>query len=130
MVLVAIVPGPGHVKKINAFLKPFLEELSKYGPESKGFSCTDSSKPKYDPQRLFQFKLMILNVLGDYPGIAQLKFAADHKSLCGCIKCKANLFQTICMYNYDCHCGRYGHGDTFPDEQKRVSINPSRRNSY
>lgn len=107
MVLVAIVPGPAHAKKVDGYLKPFLEEIKRYGPDQKGFICTDHSKTNDDQLYQWFFQILILNVLGDYPGIAQLKFAADHKSLAGCIKCKTTL-STIIHRNHRGHFVSHG----------------------
>ena len=71
----------------KGYLKPFINELRQYGPESRGFKVQDHSLSKRDPAYEFFFKILLLCILGDYPGISQLRCASDHKSCSGCIKC-------------------------------------------
>lgn len=82
-----IVIGPKHAKRVKAYLKPFIDELRLYGPNSSGIKVEDHSLSKSDSAREFFFKLLLLNILGDYPGIAQLLCRNDHKANSGCIKC-------------------------------------------
>lgn len=92
-----LYPGPSHAKRLKAFLKPFIEESKKLGPTSSGFKVEDFSLDPADPDRTFDCKILVLNVLGDYPGIAQLLSSSDHKACSGCIKC--NFWSTFWHIN-------------------------------
>jgi hypothetical protein len=65
MILVAVVPGPSHVKKVKAYLQPFIQELRKYAANTSGFECEDFSRSSTDPLRFWRFMILLLNILGE-----------------------------------------------------------------
>jgi hypothetical protein len=52
-----------------------------------GVQVQDASKLDTDPMRDFQLRVLVLNILGDLPGICSMLQCYDHKGLAGCPKC-------------------------------------------
>jgi hypothetical protein len=78
--LFCLVPGPKHAKHLLPYLREFVDEMNVLTTD--GFQCFDVYR-----QQMFLLRAMVLRVIGDYPGIAQLLDLANHTSKAGCIKC-------------------------------------------
>jgi hypothetical protein len=55
-----------------------------------GVQVRDASKLETDPMRDFQLRVLVLNILGDLPGICSMLQCYDHKGLAGCPKCTSS----------------------------------------
>jgi hypothetical protein len=91
MILFCLVPGPKHAKYLDSYLKEFVVEVNDIF--TAGITCFDSYK-----QEEFLLRVMVLRVIGDYPGLCQLLSLADHKSRAGCTSKTFYYFSFILYY--------------------------------